>query len=132
MSISPSSVFTRLAAGVLAAASLTTLAVSAEAAKHPVRWKTGGAVWSTKSSAFKTFFADGEITDRGLQGGINNSGWTAEEIQEGMTRSAQLVDKPAVGMEAVIDLTVFKGAKYAAFKQAAAWAGVSDVGPLVG
>jgi len=59
--------------------------------------------------------------DRGLQGGINNSGWTAEEIQEGMTRSAQLVDKPAVGMEAVIDLTVFKGAKYAAFKQAAAW-----------
>jgi len=35
-------------------------------------------------------------------------------------RVAQLVDKPAVGMEAVIDLTVFKGAKYAAFKQAAA------------
>ena len=32
MSISPSSVFTRLAAGVLAAASLTTLAVAAEAA----------------------------------------------------------------------------------------------------
>lgn len=63
--------------------------------------------------------------DRGLQGGINNSGWTAEEIQEGMTRSAQLVDKPAVGMEAVIDLTVFKGAKYAAFKQAAAWDGLT-------
>ena len=90
MSIFPSSVFTRLAAGVLAAASLTTLAVSAEAAKHPVRWKTGGAVWSTNSSAFKTFFADGEITDRGLQGGINNSGWTAEEIQEGMTRSYEV------------------------------------------
>jgi len=90
MPIFPSSVFTRLAAGVLAAASLTTLAVAAEAAERPVRWKTGGAVWSTKSSAFKTFFADGEITDRGLQGGINNSGWTAEEIQEGMTRSYEV------------------------------------------
>ena len=84
------SVFTRLAAGVLAAASLTTLAVSAEAASRPVRWKTGGAVWSTKSSAFKTFFADGEITDRGLQGGINNSGWTAEDIQAGMTKSYEV------------------------------------------
>ena len=94
MSITPSSVFTRLAAGVLAAASLTTLAVAAEAGHlpghSPVRWKTGGAVWSTNSSAFKTFFADGEITDRGLQGGINNSGWTAEEIQEGMTRSYEV------------------------------------------
>ena len=28
--------------------------------------------------------------DRGLQGGINNSGWTAEEIQEGMTRSYEV------------------------------------------
>lgn len=82
--------FTRLAAGVLAAASLTTLAVAAEAAERPVRWKTGGAVWSTKSAAFKTFFADGEITDRGLQGGINNSGWTADEIQQGMTKSYEV------------------------------------------
>ena len=32
---------------------------------------------------------------------------------------AQLVDKPAVGMEAIVDLTVFKGAKYAAMKAAA-------------
>ena len=90
MSITPSSVFTRLAAGVLAAASLTTLAVAAEAAERPVRWKTGGAVWSTKSSAFKTFFADGEITDRALEAGINNSGWTADEIQEGMTKTYEV------------------------------------------
>ena len=34
-------------------------------------------------------------------------------------RVAQLVDKPAVGMEAIVDLTVFKGAKYAAMKAAA-------------
>lgn len=44
-----SSVFSRLAAGILAGASLTALAAPAEA-------------------------------------GINNSGWTAEEIQEGMTK----------------------------------------------
>ena len=34
-------------------------------------------------------------------------------------RVAQLVDKPAVGMEAIVDLTVFKGAKYEAMKAAA-------------
>ena len=33
-------------------------------------------------------------------------------------RVAQLVDKPAVGMEAIVDLTVFKGAKYSAMKAA--------------
>jgi len=33
-------------------------------------------------------------------------------------RVAQLVDKPSVGMEAVVDLTVFRGAKYLAFKKA--------------
>jgi formamidase len=32
---------------------------------------------------------------------------------------AQLVDKPAVGMEVVVDLSIFKGAKYDAFKAAA-------------
>lgn len=34
-------------------------------------------------------------------------------------RVAQLVDKPAVGMEVVVDLTVFKGALYDKFKEAA-------------
>ena len=53
-----SSVFTRLAAGILAGASLAALAAPAEAGtSRPVRWNTGGAVW------------------------------TAEEIQEGMTKS---------------------------------------------
>ena len=79
--------FTRLAAGLLAGASLATLAAPAEAGtKRPVRWNTGGAVWTTSSKAFKTFFKTGEITDRALEAGINNSGWTAEEIQEGMTK----------------------------------------------
>ena len=80
--------FTRFAAGALAAASISTLAVAAEAGtKRPVRWVSGGAVWTTKASSFAKFFNDGEITDRALQAGINNSGWTADEIQEGMTKS---------------------------------------------
>jgi hypothetical protein len=37
-------------------------------------------------SDFRTFFETGEVTDRALDAGINNSGWTAEEIQEGMTK----------------------------------------------
>ena len=86
--LSLSSVFSRLAAGLLAGASLAALAVPAEAGtKRPVRWNTGGAVWTTTSSEFKTFLTTGEVTDRALDAGINNSGWTAEEIQEGMTKT---------------------------------------------
>ena len=80
--------FSRLAAGLLAGASLAALAVPAEAGtSRPVRWNTGGAVWTTSSSEFKTFFSTGDITDRALSSGISNSGWTAEEIQEGMTKT---------------------------------------------
>ena len=78
--------FNRLTAGVLAGASLAVLAAPAKAVT-PVRWNTGGAVWSTSSSAFKTFLESGEITDRALASGISNSGWEAEEIQEGMTKT---------------------------------------------
>ena len=81
--------FTRLAAGLLAGASLAALAAPAKAVT-PVRWNTGGAVWSTSSSAFKTFLESGEITDRALASGINNSGWEAEEIQEGMTKTYEV------------------------------------------
>ena len=81
-------VFSRLAAGLLAGASLAALAVPAEAGtSRPVRWNTGGAVWTTTSSEFKTFFSTGDITDRALSSGISNSGWTAEEIQEGVTKT---------------------------------------------
>ena len=81
-------VFSRLAAGLLAGASLAVLAVPAEAGtSRPVRWNTGGAVWTTTSSEFKTFFSTGDITDRALSSGISSSGWTAEEIQEGMTKT---------------------------------------------
>ena len=81
--------FNRLAAGLLAGASLAALAAPAKAVT-PVRWNTGGAVWSTSSSAFKTFLESGEITDRALASGINNSGWEAEEIQEGMTKTYEV------------------------------------------
>ena len=80
--------FSRLAAGLLAGASLADLAVPAGAGtKRPVRWNTGGAVWTTTSSEFKAFLSTGDITDRALSSGISNSGWTAEEIQEGMTKT---------------------------------------------
>ena len=52
-----------------------------------MRWNTGGAVWTTTSSEFKTFCETDDVTDRALDAGVNNSGWTAEEIQWGMTKS---------------------------------------------
>ena len=80
--------FSRLAAGLLAGAFLAALAGPAEAeTKRPVRWNTGGAVWTTTSKEFKTFLKSGDINDRALSSGISNSGWTAEEIQEGMTKT---------------------------------------------
>ena len=80
--------FSRLAVGIFVGAALAAPAAHAEAGTSlPVRWNTGGAVWTTTSSEFKTFFETGEVTARALDAGINNSGWTAEEIQEGMTKS---------------------------------------------
>ena len=80
--------FSRLAAGLLAGASLAALVAPAEAGtSRPVRWNTGGAMWTTTTPEFKTFFSTGEITDRALNSGISNSGWTADEIQEGMTKT---------------------------------------------
>ena len=80
--------FNRLAAGLLAGASLSVLAIPAQAGTNsPVRWNSGGAVWTTTSSEFSTFLDDGEITDRALDSGINLSGWSADEIQQGMTKT---------------------------------------------
>ena len=80
--------FSRLAVGIFVGAALAALAAHAEAGTSlPVRWNTGGAVWTTTSSEFKTFFETGDVTVRALDAGINNSVWTAEEIQWGMTKS---------------------------------------------
>jgi len=57
------------------------------AAEYPVRWTTGGAVWSTEQEAFDTFVDTGEVTDRGLEGGLNRSGWTATEVRAGLAKS---------------------------------------------
>ena len=53
----------------------------------PVRSNTGGAVWSTNRDAFSTFLKSGEVTDRGLETGLNRSGWTAAEVREGMNKT---------------------------------------------
>ena len=80
--------FSRLAVRIFVGAALAALAAHAEAGTSlPVRWNTGGAVWTTTSSEFKTFCETGDVTDRALDAGVNNSGWTAEEIQWGMTKS---------------------------------------------
>ena len=71
-------------------AALSTVALPATAAVDndlPVRWNSGGAVWSTNQDAFNTFLNDGDVTDRGLQGGLHRSGWTKDEIREGMTKT---------------------------------------------
>lgn len=57
------------------------------AAENPVRWTTGGAVWSTQQQAFDTFVDSGAVTDRGLVGGLNRSGWTPTEVRAGMAKS---------------------------------------------
>jgi hypothetical protein len=83
-------VLKRLAAGLFAGAALSAVALPASAAVDnnlPVRWNTGGAVWSTNLDAFTTFINDGEITDRGLAGGISRSGWTADELRAGLSKT---------------------------------------------
>ena len=80
----------RLIKGLLAASLLSPVLLSAAASaetENPIRWVTGGAVWSTPQEAMKTFLETGEITDRGLQGGLKRSGWTAEEVRAGLNKS---------------------------------------------
>ena len=75
--------------GFLAASLLSPFVLPASAsaaAQQPIRWVTGGAVWSTSQEAIKTFLDTGEITDRGLQGGLNQSGWTADQVRAGLNK----------------------------------------------
>jgi hypothetical protein len=80
----------RALAGLFVGAALSAMALPASAAVDnnlPVRWNTGGAVWSTNQDAFDTFLNEGKVTDRGLEGGLHRSGWTSEEVREGMTKT---------------------------------------------
>jgi hypothetical protein len=82
-------VFKRLLAGLTVGTALAATAVplSAHAATNPVRWNTGGAVWSTNQSAVDTFLKTGEVTDRGLAGGLARSGWSAKEVRDGLRKT---------------------------------------------
>ena len=80
----------RVLAGLFVGTALSAVALPASASVDnnlPVRWNTGGAVWSTNQEAFDTFLGTGVVTDRGLEGGLNRSGWTAEEVRQGMNKS---------------------------------------------
>ncbi len=82
-------VLKRLATGLMIGATFTALALPASAAVDndlPVRWNSGGAVWSTNLDAFKTFISTGDVTDRGLASGISRSGWTASELRTGLAK----------------------------------------------
>jgi hypothetical protein len=80
-------VLKRILAGLFVGTALSAVALPASAAEYPVRWNTGGAVWSTPQSAFDTFLDSGAITDRGLQGGLARSGWTSDEVKAGMNKT---------------------------------------------
>jgi hypothetical protein len=83
-------VLKRLIVGLAVGTALTASALPVSAAVDnnlPVRWNTGGAVWSTNQDAFNTFFETGEVTDRGLDSGLRRSGWTSDEVRTGMTKA---------------------------------------------
>ena len=81
--------FKRLFAGLTVGTAIVAAAVplSAQAATNPVRWNTGAAVWSTNQSAFDTFLKTGDVTDRGLAGGLSRSGWSAKEVRDGFQKT---------------------------------------------
>ena len=70
----------------LAAALASTMAPALAQPSSPVRWNTGGAVWTTSPEAFNTFVSSGDITDRGLEGGLNRSGWTSQQVRQGLAK----------------------------------------------
>ena len=83
----------RISAGLAAGAALSTIAALPAQAdinnRFTVRWNTGGAVYTTKLKDFKKFLKKGEITsttNRALAAGVSLSGWSAEEIQKGLSK----------------------------------------------
>ncbi len=81
--------FKRLLAGLTVGTAIASAAVplSVQAATNPIRWNTGAAVWSTNQSAVDTFLKTGEVTDRGLAGGLARSGWSAKEVRDGFRKT---------------------------------------------
>jgi len=63
--------------------------LSGSAQPSPVRWNSGGAVWTTKFSDFNDFLKskDAYSNERGLSSGLAASGWTAKEVQAGLSKT---------------------------------------------
>ena len=83
-------VFKHILAGLFLGTTVSATVLPASAAVDndlPVRWNTGAAVWSTNQGAFDTFLDSGDITDRGLEGGLARSGWTSTEVKDGMNKT---------------------------------------------
>jgi len=83
-------VIKRVMASLFVGATLSVTGLPSTAAAdtiRPLRWNTGGAVWSTNQAAVDTFLKDGSITDRGLEGGLDRSGWTSEEVRQGLIKT---------------------------------------------
>ncbi len=78
-----------------AAAALLGGTLAAQAATNPIRWNSGGAVWSTPQGAVDSFVETGEVSERGLDGGLARSGWSREEVRTGLSKS-YTVDLAAV------------------------------------
>ncbi len=60
---------------------------AAAGAGAPIRWNTGGAVWSTSQDSFDTFLRTGEVTDRGLAAGLAASGWPVDQLRAALAKS---------------------------------------------
>ncbi|MFM7635086.1 MAG: alpha/beta hydrolase [Cyanobacteriota bacterium] len=78
--------FCGVMAAALAGMALAPVAAPVAASERPVRWTTGAAVWSTPQQAVDTFLSTGQVTDRGLDGGLNGAGWSPEEIRAAMNK----------------------------------------------
>ena len=55
-----------------------------------MRWNTGASVSTTSFRDFETFVLNGEISGLALQSAIRNSGWSAEELQFGFTKTYEV------------------------------------------
>jgi len=60
---------------------------AAAGAGAPIRWNTGGAVWSTSQDSFDTFLRTGVVTDRGLAAGLAASGWPVDQLRAALVKS---------------------------------------------
>jgi hypothetical protein len=73
--------------GVLLSLLTPAAPAAAAGAGPPIRWNTGGAVWSTSQDAFDTFLRTGAVSDRGLAAGLAASGWPVDQLRAALVKS---------------------------------------------